>query len=131
LPSAAQLGSTGIGIQTSEGVVLAVEKRVTSPLLDPSSNSKTNLILGFFSGAPIEGSVPKSQVRLRPNCGNIFCGKILVPVNDRVFAKNVSQIFRRGQIGLFVRSPSRGKIWETNSISTNQFEKDFFQIEKN
>jgi len=37
-------------------------------------------------------------LRLRPNCGNIFCGKILVPVNDRVFAKNDSQIFRRRQI---------------------------------
>eukprot|EP00960_Hanusia_phi_P031955 749581-Hanusia_phi.AAC.3 len=35
-----QLGSTAIGIQTSEGVVLAVEKRVTSPLLDPTSIEK-------------------------------------------------------------------------------------------
>jgi len=34
------LGSTGIGIQTAEGVVLAVEKRVTSPLLEPSSIEK-------------------------------------------------------------------------------------------
>ena len=35
-----QLGSTAIGIQTSEGVVLAVEKRVTSPLIEPSSIEK-------------------------------------------------------------------------------------------
>ena len=28
-----QLGSTAIGVKTSEGVVLAVEKRITSPLL--------------------------------------------------------------------------------------------------
>lgn len=28
-----QLGSTAIGIKTKEGVVLAVEKRITSPLL--------------------------------------------------------------------------------------------------
>jgi 20S proteasome subunit alpha 5 len=35
-----QLGSTAIGIQTSEGVVLAVEKRVTSPLLEGSSIEK-------------------------------------------------------------------------------------------
>jgi 20S proteasome subunit alpha 5 len=35
-----QLGSTAIGIQTSEGVVLAVEKRITSPLLEPSSIEK-------------------------------------------------------------------------------------------
>lgn len=30
---ALQLGSTAIGVLTNEGVVLAVEKRVTSPLL--------------------------------------------------------------------------------------------------
>ena len=35
-----QLGSTAIGIQTNEGVVLAVEKRVTSPLIEPSSIEK-------------------------------------------------------------------------------------------
>ena len=35
-----QLGSTAIGIQTAEGVVLAVEKRVTSPLIEPSSIEK-------------------------------------------------------------------------------------------
>jgi len=35
-----QLGSTGIGIQVGEGVVLAVEKRVTSKLLEPSSIEK-------------------------------------------------------------------------------------------
>ena len=35
-----QLGSTAIGIQTSEGVVLAVEKRVTSTLIEPSSIEK-------------------------------------------------------------------------------------------
>ena len=35
-----QLGSTAVGIQTTEGVVLAVEKRITSPLLVPESNEK-------------------------------------------------------------------------------------------
>jgi hypothetical protein len=30
---AIKLGSTAVGIQTTEGVVLAVEKRITSPLL--------------------------------------------------------------------------------------------------
>ncbi|NXG40199.1 PSA5 protein, partial [Dromaius novaehollandiae] len=34
------LGSTAIGIQTSEGVCLAVEKRITSPLMEPSSIEK-------------------------------------------------------------------------------------------
>ena len=35
-----QLGSTAIGIQTPTGVVLAVEKRVTSPLIVPASIEK-------------------------------------------------------------------------------------------
>ena len=35
-----QLGSTAIGIQTPDGVVLAVEKRVTSPLIVPTSIEK-------------------------------------------------------------------------------------------
>jgi len=34
---AIKLGSTAIGIQTSEGVILAVEKRITSPLMEPTS----------------------------------------------------------------------------------------------
>merc|ERR1712107_752867 len=37
---AIKLGSTAIGIQTSEGVILAVEKRITSPLMDPTSIEK-------------------------------------------------------------------------------------------
>ncbi|KAL0908438.1 hypothetical protein M5K25_022933 [Dendrobium thyrsiflorum] len=37
---AIKLGSTAIGIKTKQGVVLAVEKRVTSPLLEPSSVEK-------------------------------------------------------------------------------------------
>lgn len=37
---AIKLGSTAIGIQTSEGVVLAVEKRITSPLMEGSSVEK-------------------------------------------------------------------------------------------
>ncbi|XP_031571210.1 proteasome subunit alpha type-5-like [Actinia tenebrosa] len=37
---AIKLGSTAIGIQTSEGVVLAVEKRITSPLMEPFSVEK-------------------------------------------------------------------------------------------
>jgi 20S proteasome subunit alpha 5 len=37
---AIKLGSTALGIQTAEGVVLAVEKRITSSLLEPSSVEK-------------------------------------------------------------------------------------------
>ena len=34
------MGSTAVGMQTKEGTVLAVEKRLTSPLLDPLSVEK-------------------------------------------------------------------------------------------
>ena len=37
---AIKLGSTVIGIQTSEGVILAVEKRITSSLMIPSTIEK-------------------------------------------------------------------------------------------
>jgi 20S proteasome subunit alpha 5 len=37
---AIKLGSTVIGISTSEGVVLVVEKRITSPLMEPSTIEK-------------------------------------------------------------------------------------------
>ncbi|XP_055379381.1 proteasome subunit alpha type-5 [Condylostylus longicornis] len=37
---AIKLGSTAIGICTKEGVVLAVEKRITSPLMEPSTVEK-------------------------------------------------------------------------------------------
>ena len=37
---AIKLGSTAIGIRTKEGVVLAVEKRITSPLMAPSTVEK-------------------------------------------------------------------------------------------
>merc|ERR1712187_136601 len=37
---AIKLGSTAIGIRTNEGVVLAVEKRITSSLIEPSSIEK-------------------------------------------------------------------------------------------
>lgn len=37
---AIKLGSTAIGVQTSQGVVLACEKRITSPLLEPGSVEK-------------------------------------------------------------------------------------------
>lgn len=37
---AIKLGSTVVGVRTNEGVVLAVEKRISSPLLEPDSVEK-------------------------------------------------------------------------------------------
>ena len=38
--SSSQLGSTALGIQTSDGILLAVEKKITSTLMEPSSVEK-------------------------------------------------------------------------------------------
>jgi hypothetical protein len=40
---AIKLGSTAVGIQTTEGIVLAVEKRITSPLLVRTAPPRTSL----------------------------------------------------------------------------------------
>ena len=37
---AIKLGTTAVGIATSEGVILAVEKRLSSPLIEPASVQK-------------------------------------------------------------------------------------------
>ena len=37
---AIKLGSTAIAIRTDEGIVMAVEKRITSPLMEPTSMDK-------------------------------------------------------------------------------------------
>ncbi len=67
-----QLGSTAIGIQTAEGVVLAVEKRVTSPLLDPSSIEKT-LELDTHIGCAMSGLTADARTlidKARVECQN-------------------------------------------------------------
>jgi len=57
---AIKLGSTALGIQTSEGVVLAVEKRVTSPLIEPSSIEKI-LEIDSHIGCAMSGLVADSR----------------------------------------------------------------------
>ena len=51
---AVKLGSTAVGIQTKEGVVLAIEKRLTSTLLEPSSMEKV-LEVDSHIGAAVSG----------------------------------------------------------------------------
>ncbi|CAG8529147.1 884_t:CDS:2 [Ambispora gerdemannii] len=57
---AIKLGSTAVGIQTSEGVVLAVEKRVTSPLLVSSSIEKI-MEIDRHLGCAMSGLTPDSR----------------------------------------------------------------------
>ena len=53
---AVKLGSTAVGIQTSQGVILAVEKRLTSVLLEPSSMEKI-MEIDSHIGAAMSGLI--------------------------------------------------------------------------
>ncbi|OZJ06204.1 putative proteasome subunit alpha type-5 [Bifiguratus adelaidae] len=55
-----KLGTTAIGIQTSEGVVLAVEKRVTSTLMEASSMEKV-VEIDRYLGLAMSGMVADSR----------------------------------------------------------------------
>ena len=57
---AIKLGSTAIGLQTKEGCVLCVEKRLTSPLLDPASVEKIAEIDSHV-GAAMSGLVADAR----------------------------------------------------------------------
>jgi 20S proteasome subunit alpha 5 len=57
---AIKLGSTAVGIQTKQGCVLAVEKRLTSPLLDPASVEKIAEIDAHI-GAAMSGLVADAR----------------------------------------------------------------------
>ncbi len=53
---AVKLGSTAVGIQTKEGTILAVEKRLTSKLLEPSSVQKI-MEIDSHIGAAVSGLI--------------------------------------------------------------------------
>lgn len=57
---AIKLGSTAIGIQTPGGVVLAVEKRVTSPLIVPASIEKI-MEIDVHIGCAMSGLIADSR----------------------------------------------------------------------
>ena len=57
---AIKLGSTAVGLQTKDGCVLAVEKRLSSPLLDPQSVEKIAEIDSHI-GAAMSGLVADAR----------------------------------------------------------------------
>ena len=65
---AIKLGSTAIGIQTSEGVVLAVEKRITSTLMEPRTVEKIvevdNHVAVAFSGLTADSKMLVERARV-------------------------------------------------------------------
>lgn len=67
-----KLGSTVIGIQTAEGVVLAVEKRITSPLMIRSTLEKI-VQIDKHIGCAVTGLVADSRTlidKARTECAN-------------------------------------------------------------
>ena len=70
-PCPLQLGSTAIAVRTDEGVVLAVEKRVTSPLLVRASPGCRLLVGGFRGPAcavPCPTHAGGGTLHLVPQC---------------------------------------------------------------
>lgn len=53
---AVKLGSTVVGIQTKQGSILAIEKRLTSTLLEPSSVEKV-MEVDTHIGAAVSGLI--------------------------------------------------------------------------
>jgi len=85
---AIKLGSTAIGIQTSEGVVLAVEKRVTSPLIEPSSIEKI-MQVDTHIGCAMSGLIADSRTmidRARVEAQNHW-----FTYNERMTVESVTQ----------------------------------------
>lgn len=74
--SLVQLGSTTVGIQTSEGVVLGVEKRVQSPLLESSSIEKIMEIDSHIgcamSGLTADARTMVEHARVTAQVGSYF-----------------------------------------------------------
>lgn len=69
---AIKLGSTAIGISTNEGVVLAVEKRITSPLMEPTTIEKI-VEVDKHIGCAVSGLMADSRTmidRARVECQN-------------------------------------------------------------
>ncbi|XP_022095904.1 proteasome subunit alpha type-5-like [Acanthaster planci] len=60
---AIKLGSTALGIQTSEGCVLAVEKRVTSPLMESTSIEKI-VEIDSHIGCAMSGLIADSRTMI-------------------------------------------------------------------
>lgn len=60
---AIKLGSTAIGVRTKDGIILAVEKRITSPLIEPSSIEKI-LEIDHHMGCAMSGLAPDSRTLL-------------------------------------------------------------------
>lgn len=85
---AIKLGSTAIGIKSSEGVVLAVEKRITSPLMEPTTIEKV-VEIDKHIGCAVSGLMADSRTmvdRARVEAQNHW-----FTYNEKMSVESVSQ----------------------------------------
>ncbi|KAJ1523926.1 hypothetical protein ONE63_010476 [Megalurothrips usitatus] len=85
---AIKLGSTAIGICTNEGVVLAVEKRITSPLMEPTTIEKI-VEVDKHIGCAVSGLIADSRTmvdRARLECQNHWFS-----YNEKMSVESVAQ----------------------------------------
>ncbi|KAF7998069.1 hypothetical protein HCN44_009467 [Aphidius gifuensis] len=85
---AIKLGSTVIGISTSEGVVLAAERRITSPLMEPTTIEKI-VEVDKHIGCAASGLMADSKTmidRARAECQNHW-----FIYNEKMTVESVSQ----------------------------------------
>ncbi|XP_045596593.1 proteasome subunit alpha type-5 [Procambarus clarkii] len=85
---AIKLGSTAIGIQTSEGVVLAVEKRITSPLMIPSTIEKI-VEIDRHIGCAVSGLVADSRTLV--DHARVECANHWFVYNENMKVESVAQ----------------------------------------
>ncbi|KAI9092349.1 nucleophile aminohydrolase [Phlyctochytrium arcticum] len=85
---AIKLGSTAVGIQTSEGVVLAVEKRVTSTLLEPTSIEKI-IEIDQHLGCAISGLTADSRTMI--DHARVEAQNHTFTYNERIKVESVTQ----------------------------------------
>eukprot|EP00096_Caligus_rogercresseyi_P016362 TRINITY_DN899_c0_g1_i1.p1 TRINITY_DN899_c0_g1~~TRINITY_DN899_c0_g1_i1.p1 ORF type:complete len:243 (+),score=105.48 TRINITY_DN899_c0_g1_i1:63-791(+) len=85
---AIKLGSTAIGIQTSHGVVLAVEKRITSPLMEPSTIEKIVEVDKHLACA-FSGLIPDSKMLI--DKARVECQSHWFNYNEKMRIESVAQ----------------------------------------
>ncbi|KAH6560021.1 hypothetical protein BASA50_006600 [Batrachochytrium salamandrivorans] len=85
---AIKLGSTAVGIQTSEGVVLAVEKRLTSPLLESSSIEKV-MEIDTHLGCAMSGLIADSRTMI--DHARVEAQNHWFTYNEKIKVESVSQ----------------------------------------
>ena len=86
---AIKLGSTAVGVKSAEGVVLAVEKRVTSPLMETASIEKI-LEVDTHIGCAMSGLV--ADARTLVDHARVEAQNHRFTYDERITVQSVTQV---------------------------------------